>query len=134
MIGLTDREKSLAIAAGGPQAAFSIALAELSMYWDQHPAGRPDVGCGPVINIRVQGGNAAEGVAGVAAVARWLGVEPAFRNGVHIAQRRFGPDGNSIVIEAHYTPDHDAAFAALTRAAEERDEDEAGDGEQEKAA
>ena len=30
------------------------------------------------------------------------------------------PDGDSLTVEAHFTPDHDAAFAALQQQAAER--------------
>ena len=111
MQGFTDHEKALATAEK-PGIGFTIALAEVSMYFDNHEKGRPHV-ADAVLNIKVGGGTEAEKVAGVAAIARWLGVEKDFRHGTHFAQRRWGTGGESITVEAHFTPDHDAAFAAL---------------------
>jgi hypothetical protein len=106
MNGLTDCEKELAITAGGPAAAFSIALAELNMYWDNHPEGRPAIGHAPVINIRIPDqGDKDQHIAAVAAVARWLGVPVECRNGCYTAQRRFGTGEAYITVEAHFTPD-----------------------------
>lgn len=115
MQGFTDRERSLAVAAGGPGTGFTIALAEVSMYFDNHAQGRPHV-ADAVLNIKVGGNTEAEKIAGVAAIAKWLGVEMAFRHQTYFAQRRWGVSGESITVEAHFTPDHDAAFAALQQA------------------
>jgi hypothetical protein len=120
MQGFTDHERSLAVEAGGPGTGFTIALAEVSMYFDNHETGRPHV-ADAVLNIKVGGGTEAEKVAGVDAIARWLGVRRDFRNGTHFAQRRWGVCGESITVEAHYTPDPDAAFAELQRQAAERE-------------
>ena len=112
MTGPTENEKNAAIAAGPPGTAFAFALAELSLYWDNHPGGRPEPG-NPVINLRARSDQE------VAAVARWLGVEMHFRNGTWFAQRRFGSgDDGTILVEAHFTPDHDAAHAARLAAKE----------------
>lgn len=119
MQGFTDTEKDQAVATGAPGKGFTIALAEVSMYFDNHENGRPLVG-DAVLNIKVGGGTEAEKVAGVDAIARWLGVGRDFRNGTHFAQRRWGVSGESITVEAHYTPDPDVAFAALERLAAER--------------
>jgi len=119
MQGFTDRERSLAVAAGGPGTGFTIALAEVSMYFDNHETGRPHV-ADAVLNIKVGGGTEAEQVAGVAAIAKWLGVEMDFRYQTYFAQRRWGVSGESLTVEAHFTPDHDAAFAALQQQAAER--------------
>ena len=119
MQGFTDHEKALAVAAGEPGTAFTIALAELSMYFDNHEKDRPHV-ADAVLNIKVGGGTEGEKVAGVEAIAKWLGVRKDFRNGTHFAQRRWGVSGESITVEAHFTPDHDAAFAALQQQAAER--------------
>lgn len=136
MIGLTDREREMALASAGPPSPFSFALAELNMYWDQHSKGRPDLGHEPVISFHLKNeGTPEERIAAVKAVAKWLGVRERFENGVWFAQRRFGTRPHSILVEAHYTPDHDAAFAALQRQADERKQDGEGAGaEQETAA
>jgi len=119
MIGLTDHEKDLAIAMGGPATGATIVLAEVSMYFDQHPDGRPEVAS--VLNLKVDGHTDAEKTARVSSIAKWLGVPMTFRNGTYFAQRRWiAPDGESILVEAHFTPDHDAAFAALQQQAAER--------------
>jgi len=115
MIGLTDHERTLAIARGAPGTAFAIALAEVSMYFDNHENGRPQAG-DAVLNIKVKGTGDVEKIAGVSGVARWLGVNMEFRNGTYFAQRRWGTGGESVLVEAHFTPDHDAAFAMLQQA------------------
>ena len=104
MQGFTDREKDAAIAAGAPGTAFAIALAEVSMYFDNHERNRPLVG-DAVLNIKVGGDSDAEKLDGVNAIARWLGVGVAFRHGTYFAQRRWGKGGESITVEAHFTPD-----------------------------
>jgi len=119
MQGFTDTEKDRAVAAGGTGTGFIIALAEVSMYFDNHEKGRPHV-ADAVLNIKVGGGTEDEKVAGVDAIARWLGVSRDFRNGTHFAQRRWGVSGESITVEAHFTPDPDVAFAALQRQAAEQ--------------
>jgi hypothetical protein len=118
MQGFTDHEKALATA-GKPGAGFTIALAEVSMYFDNHAAGRPCV-ADAVLNIKV-GGSEDEKAAGVEAIARWLGVKVDFRNETYFAQRRWGVSGESLTVEAHFTPDHDAALAALRQQAAERE-------------
>jgi hypothetical protein len=120
MQGFTDHERSLAVAAGGPGTGFTIALAEVSMYFDNHESGRPHV-ADAVLNIKVGGDTEDEKVAGVAAIAQWLGVKKDFRHGTHFAQRRWGVSGESLTVEAHYTPDPDVAFAALREQAAERE-------------
>lgn len=125
MIGLTDRERELAVTGGGHPAAFGLALAELSLYWDSHPAGAPLMHQ-PVLNIR------ASSLAEVEAVAAWLGVPVHERHKVHHAQRRFGTGEDSILVEAHFTPDFDAAFAAM-RDARKKDADAPAEAEPELA-
>ena len=115
MQGFTDHEKTLALADAEPGKAFAIALAEVSMYFDNHEKGRPHV-ADAVLNIKVGGDTEAEKLDGVKAIARWLGVAVDFRNGTHFAQRRWGIGGESITVEAHYTPDFDAAFALQQQA------------------
>lgn len=116
MIGMTEREKRLAIANGSPGTGGSIILAEVSTYFDTHENGRPDIDA--VLNIKVKGDSNAERIARVSEIARWLGVGVEFRNETYFAQRRWiAPDGESLTIEAHFTPDHDAAFAAMQQAA-----------------
>lgn len=117
MDGKTPIEAARAVKDGGHAAAFGLALAELSMYWDKHPKGRPDMH-EPRLNIRIDaGGTAGERIAAVQAIADWLGVEKRERYGVHIAQRRFGTGDDSILVEAHYTVDQDATHALLREAA-----------------
>ena len=110
MIGLTPHERELAVARDR-RAGFGFALAELSLYWDNHHDGAPEMHQ-PVINIR------AAALTEVQAVAAWLGVEVHERYGTHLAQRRFGTGDDSIMVEAHFTPDHDRAHALRTEAAD----------------
>lgn len=105
MEGFTPAETDRAIELGGPGTGFAIAIAELGRYWDCHPGHRPDLGHEPLINIRAQGRIAVD------AVADWLGVGVAPVCGTFIAKRHFGPAGNGLILEAHFTPDHDAAYA-----------------------
>ena len=100
MIGLTDRERELAIAAQGPGTGICLALAELELYWEAHRKNAPDVH-ELRLNIRI---DADGGIAAVKAVADWLGVEVHERHGCFIAQRRFGTGADSIIVEAHHTP------------------------------
>jgi hypothetical protein len=106
---LTPREKDIAIARGGPATATSLALGELSLYFDTHPRGAPDVR-ELRLNVRIADlGDYSDPVAAVASFADWLGVEMHCRNGCYIAMRRFTSGDRSVVIEAHYTPDPAAA-------------------------
>jgi hypothetical protein len=121
MIGFTDHEKALAVERGGHAAAFGLALAELSMYWDNHSSGAPDMHQ-PVLNIRIEPGTAVQdGIDTVKAVADWLGVEVETRYEVHIAQRRFGTGNDSIIVECHYTPDQDRTHALIRAAGKRRE-------------
>ncbi len=105
MQGLTDREKALAIATCGPGTGINLALAELSLYWDNHRRNAPDVH-ELRLNIRItDDGGDDDRIAAVQAVADWLGVEKRCLHGCHIAQRRFGFGEDSVIVEAHYTPD-----------------------------
>jgi hypothetical protein len=110
MDGFTDGETRRAIEMGGPGAAFSIALAEFARYWDCHPGNRPDLGHEPMINVRAHGLSAVEGV------ADWLGVTASPVCGTVIAKRHFGPDGAGLILEAHFTVDHDAAHVLRLQA------------------
>lgn len=117
MIGLTDREKSLAVAAQGPGTGICLALAELELWWERHRAGAPDVH-ELRLSIRVDGSSdPGDGIATVQAVADWLGVEKHFRHGVHAAQRRFGTGDDSIVVEAVYAPGIEAVIDGLRQEA-----------------
>jgi hypothetical protein len=117
MQGFPDHERSLAITAGGPGAGFSIALAEFGAYWDNHPEGRPDIGHEPVINFRVKGDGERERVRAVSGIAAWLGASVDSENGTFMVQRRFGPSGESLLVEAHFTPDHDFAYSLRMQSA-----------------
>jgi hypothetical protein len=110
MQDFTSAETARAIEIGGPGTAFSIALAELNRYWDCHPRNRPDLGHEPIVNVR------AADLAVVQGVADWLGVVAKPVCGTFIAQRHFGPAGNGLILEAHYTADHDAAHALRLQA------------------
>ena len=116
MIGLTDHEKALAAANG--ITGGSIVLAEVSTFWDNHDRGRPKLDA--VIQIKIADGTPEERQARVQEIADWLGVPLDFRNETYFAQRRWTQDGESLTIDAHSTPDHDAAFAALQQQAAER--------------
>jgi hypothetical protein len=120
MIGLTPREQEIARAGDGPATGINLALAELSLYWDNHRKNAPDVHQ-LRINIRIAGeGSVQDRIGAVERIADWLGVEVHERYGVHIAQRRFGSGGDSVIVEAHFTPDQDAAFELLKQQAAER--------------
>lgn len=113
MIGMTDREKELAVTVQGPGAGICLALAELELFWENHRANAPEVH-ELRMNLRIAGdGTTEERIAAVQAIADWLGVPVVKRYGVHIAQRRFGTGDDSVIIEAHFTPDQDAAYALL---------------------
>jgi hypothetical protein len=121
MIGMTPREADLAVERGGPAAAFGLALAELSMFWDTHSQGAPDMH-EPRLNIRIEPGTSAQdGIATVQAVADWLGVGKHERFGVHHAQRRFGTGENSVIIECHFTPDQDLTHKLIRDAVQRRE-------------
>ncbi len=123
MIGLTDRERELAVVAQGPGTGIALALAELELYWENHRRNAPDVH-ELRMNIRIDGaGSVQDRIDAVTRIADWLGVPVEQRYGVHIAQRRFGTGGDSVIIEAHVTPDQDATHALLS---ERRDAVEAG--------
>ena len=125
MQGLTDREHDLAIAVQGPGTGICLALAELELYWENHRQNAPDVH-ELRMNIRIGSeGGTEDRIAALAAIADWLGVPVEQRYGCHIAQRRFGTGADSVIIEAHVTPDQDATHALLTErreAAERRPE------------
>ena len=81
MIGFTPREAVLAVEHGGHAAGFGLALAELSMYWDQHPDGAPEMH-EPRLNIRITaGGTIQDRIDTVKRIADWLGVGVAERYG-----------------------------------------------------
>ena len=116
MKGHPPVEAARAVERGGHAAAFGLALAELSMYWDNHPKGAPDMH-EPVLNIRIEPGTAVQdGIDTVGAIADWLGVTVEERYGVHHAQRRFGTGADSIIVEAHFTPDQDRTHALIREA------------------
>ena len=106
MNGYTPAE--LAIRRSGADAALLlIGLVDLEVFYRTHPDA--PVPQKPTLNIRIP--DSAESredkIAVVEAVAAALGVSPVWRNGVLYACREFGP----LLLECHYTPDHDAAFA-----------------------
>ena len=108
---LTDRERELATAAQGPGTGMCLALADLELYWENHREHAPDVH-ELRVNIRIiAAGSITDRLAAVQAVADWLGVEVHERYGTHFAQRRFGTGADSVIVEAHFTPDQDAAHA-----------------------
>jgi hypothetical protein len=107
MIGLTDRETALAVAAGGPAAGFSLALAEMGLYWDNHAEGAPAPG--PFTITIEPGGDSREQAAAVAAVADWLGVPLTSLDGTNRAARRFGPPGHAVTVEARCAAGRPAA-------------------------
>ena len=123
MIGLTDRERELAAAAQGPATGICLALAELELYWENHRKGAPDVH-ELRLNIRIDP-DAGDRMAAVQAIADWLGVELTERYGVHHAQRRFGTGADSIIVEAHFTPDQDRTHALIRDAVKRKDSPEA---------
>jgi hypothetical protein len=101
MTCLTDPAQP-AVTEAGPGAGFGITLAEIALYWDTHKLGRP-VPAQPVINFRARSRQDVE------AIARWLGVNAEQRHGTWFAQRRFGEGADSVIVEAHHTPDKDQA-------------------------
>ena len=118
MIVLTDRERELAAAAQGPAAGICLALAELELFWENHRANAPEVH-ELRLNIRIDP-DAGDRMAAVQAIADWLGVELTERYGVHHAQRRFGTGADSIIVEAHFTPDQDRTHALVREAGRKR--------------
>ena len=118
MNGLTDREKELAIAAQGPGTGICLALADLELFWENHRKNAPDVH-ELRMNLSITNeGTPEERLAAVQAVADWLGVPVVERYGCHIAQRQFGAGEDTVIIEAHYTPDKDATHALLSERTE----------------
>lgn len=119
MIGLTDRERELAAARGGPATETSLAIGDLALYFDTHPHGAPDVR-ELRLNVRLADccRDGSHPMDALKAFADWLGVEVRERYGCHIAQRRFTSGEHAVIIEAHYTPDQDAAHALVREAAE----------------
>ena len=121
MIGLTDREKELAVTAQGPGTGICLALAELELFWENHRANAPRVH-ELRMNLRITSeGSTEDRLAAVQAIADWLGVPVTERHGCHFAQRRFGSGEDSVIIEAHYTPDQDATHAMVREAREQQD-------------
>lgn len=116
MDGLTDREKDRAIAAQGPGTGMCLALAELELFWEKHRENAPDVH-ELRMNIRIADeGSPEDRLAALNAIADWLGVLVTERYGVHHAQRRFGAGADSIIVEAHFTPDQDRTHALIREA------------------
>lgn len=119
MQGFTSAETAKAIELGGPGTGFSIAIAELNRYWDNHPKHRPEPGNEPVISIHVpHGTDPLEGVATVHEFAEWAGVTTDYVYGTYIAKAHYGPPGRGVYLERHFTPDHDAAYALRLQAGE----------------
>src|SRR5579863_5405696 len=115
MIGLTDRERELAVASGGPGTGICLALADLELYWEHHRANAPDVH-ELRLNIRIDPGSCGDRMGAVQAVADWLGVPVTERYGVHSAQRRFGTGTDSVLVECHFTEDFDRTHALIKEA------------------
>ena len=114
MIGLTDREKDLAVQLGGPVQGFLIGVAELYRWCDDHRDGA-FTPSRPSFNIPVTplGRTDGERIAAVEDVARWLGVAVAEKDGCYRAQREFGWQGAPVLLEAHFHP-------VLAQSADER--------------
>ncbi len=106
MNGCTPAELALR-RSGVDTALLLIGLVDLEVFYRTHP-GAP-LPQQPTLSIRVPDSaeSREEKIAAVEAVAAALGVSPVWRNGVLYACREFGP----LLLECHYTPDHDAAFA-----------------------
>ncbi len=119
MIGLTDRERELAVASGGPGTGICLALADLELYWEHHRANAPEVH-ELRMNIRIDP-DAGDRMAAVQAVADWLGVPLRERYGVYLAQRRFGTGEDSVLLECHYTVDNNATHKMVREAHEARE-------------
>ena len=116
MIGLTEHERQLAVASGGPGMGIVLALADLELYWEHHLKGAPDVH-ELRLNIRIDP-DTGDRMAAVQAVADWLGVPLRERYGVYLAQRRFGTGEDSVLLEAHFTPDQDRTHTLIREAHE----------------
>ena len=119
MIGLTDRERELAVASGGPGTGIVLALADLELYWEHHRANAPEVH-ELRLNIRIDP-DTGDRMAAVRAVADWLGVPLRERYGVYLAQRRFGTGEDSVLLECHYTVDKNATHKMVREAHEARE-------------
>ena len=119
MIGLTDRERELAVASGGPGTGIVLALADLELYWEHHRANAPEVH-ELRMNIRIDP-DTGDRMAAVQAVADWLGVPLRERYGVYLAQRRFGTGEDSVLLECHYTVDKNATHKMVREAHEARE-------------
>jgi hypothetical protein len=90
-------------------------LAQADLYFETHPEGRPPLSA--VLSLKPRG-TVTERVACVEQIAAWLGVTVTERHGTRFAQRLFTDErGDRLLIEAHVTPDQDAAFAAIREAA-----------------
>lgn len=113
-------------------------LAQVDLYFETHPEGRPPLSA--VLSLKPKG-TVAERVAYVEQIAAWLGVTVTERYGTRFAQRLFTDErGDRLLLEAHCTPDPDLAFAAIREAAgrhakpEEDDPEQDGTDEDEEAA
>ena len=95
-------------------------LADVALWFEQHQDDAPPLG-DRTVSLQVTGHSHAEKMAALSAIAKFLGADMVPRNEVWFVQRRFGEPGNSVTLEAHYTPDHDAAFARLKELAAGRD-------------
>ena len=112
MIGYTPVELAIRDRAASPAQVTRVSvLAEVSMYFEDRPDGRPPVNA--VLSLKAPPAlTRAERVAWVQEMADWLGVDKTERYGTHFAQRLFTDErGGRIVVEAHTTPDKNAAFA-----------------------
>jgi hypothetical protein len=123
MIGPTGSEWERAVATQGPGTGMCLAIAEAELYWENHRKNAPDIH-ELRMNLRIDNdGTTGDRIAAVEAIADWLGVTMEKRNGCFTAQRRFGTSSDSVIIEAHYTPNpaqaHLERLAAKAGAASE---------------
>jgi hypothetical protein len=103
------------LAALPAQAGRTGVLAQVDMYFEEHPEGRPALSAVLSLNAK---GTVAQRVAYVEQIAAWLGVTVTERYGTRFAQRLFTDErGDRLIIEAHVTPDRDAAYHAIVQAA-----------------
>jgi hypothetical protein len=112
MHGTPGRAHALAaVPAAPPPPAFTV-WAEVAAWYETHQDGQPPL-CDRTLSFQVQGRTHAEKMENLWEFARFLQVQPQWRNEVLFVQRRFGTAGSSITLDAHYTPDPDRAFRLM---------------------